>query len=244
MVYTVVITGANRGLGLELATQLSKRPNTLVIGTARNPSNATALSSLPNTKVVALEAGDYTSVAAAAAEISKISPAGIDELWNNSAKNDVHSIPSQVPADNLLEELRINVVGPIVATQAFLPLLKAKKNGAKKVWFMSSGMGSSSWVASTGLVDMEQGIKFSKALSYTTSKAALTMVAVNFWGELKNQGFTVSPIHPGWVKTDMGGEHAAITKEESIAGMLKVTGELKQTDPVKLRDYAGNVLED
>jgi NAD(P)-dependent dehydrogenase (short-subunit alcohol dehydrogenase family) len=80
--YTFVITGANRGLGFELAKQLSVKPNVLVIGTARNTGAAKELSALPNTKVVQMDIGDYDSIKKAAKEVEKLAPEGIDELWN------------------------------------------------------------------------------------------------------------------------------------------------------------------
>lgn len=79
---TVVITGANRGLGLELAKVYSAKDNTQVIGTARNPKAAIELASLPNVSVVALDVSDLNSIPKLAENISKLAPGGIDILWN------------------------------------------------------------------------------------------------------------------------------------------------------------------
>lgn len=79
---TVVITGANRGLGLELARALSTQQNTRIIGTARNPAAATELAALPNVSVIRLDISDLSSIPKFAEDILRITPDGVDILWN------------------------------------------------------------------------------------------------------------------------------------------------------------------
>lgn len=81
-VKTVIITGANRGLGLELAKAFSAQPNTKVIGTARKPATATQLAALPNVSIVALDISDLDSIPKFAEEVSQLAVDGVDILWN------------------------------------------------------------------------------------------------------------------------------------------------------------------
>ncbi len=99
--------------------------------------------------------------------------------YQNAAKSDTSSVPTKTTPEAFLEELRINVVAPVVVTQQLLPQLKKKQGGARKVFFVSSVMGSLAYISSmTGQDDVPGGWPFSKSMTYAASKAALSMVAV------------------------------------------------------------------
>lgn len=230
-----MVTGANRGIGLGLAKALAHHGH--VIGTARNPSAADELKSIPNVTVLTLDVSSKESITDFAEELAKVAPHGIDMIWNNAGMSAVkfNVTDDKIDDETWLHQLAVNAVGPTLVTNAVLPLLrkgyKQDISQDRKVVFTSSICGS---VAST----TGKGA----GCAYFSSKAALNST-VKFWhASLAEEGFVVVPIHPGWVRTDMGGPEGAITVEESVAGMLKVVSSLKAEDELKLRVYDGSVL--
>jgi NAD(P)-dependent dehydrogenase (short-subunit alcohol dehydrogenase family) len=220
---TVLITGANRGIGLELANQFAAAGFT-VIGTARKPAEADELKAL-GARVEPLDVTEKDSVAALAASL-RDTP--IDLLINNAG------ISGQPPED--IEKLdvdamawtfNVNSLGPMRVTQALLPNLRAGKG--KRIVQMSSVMGS---IAnnSGGYYD------------YRASKAALNMLNVSLSKELGPQGFTCVALHPGWVKTRMGGPSAPMAVKDSAAGLLAVMTALTPDNNGQFMDYQGNQL--
>lgn len=110
--------------------------------------------------------------------------------------------------NHFTECFEVNVLGVARLIQAALPLLR--KGERKEIYTTSSIMGSSDFVTKNNIT---------MAPAYGASKAAATHYTVSLAAELKPEGFIVQPFHPGWVKTDMGGENADITVDESITGM-------------------------
>jgi NAD(P)-dependent dehydrogenase (short-subunit alcohol dehydrogenase family) len=220
---TVLITGANRGIGLELANQFTAAGYS-VIGTARKPAEADELKAL-GARVEPLDVTEKDSVAALAASLGNTP---IDLLINNAG------ISGQPPED--IEKLdvdamawtfNVNSLGPMRVTQALLPNLRAGKG--KRIVQMSSVMGS---IAnnSGGYYD------------YRASKAALNMLNVSLSKELGPQGFTCVALHPGWVKTRMGGPSATVAVKDSAAGLLAVMTALTPDKNGQFMDYQGNPL--
>ncbi len=126
-------------MGYELARQLSE--SAVVIGTARNPSNAQKLRELKNVHVVGMDVASEESIKAAAEEIKKLAPDGINELWNNAARNGVKGpVTEEIDPKEWLAEFQTNVIGQSIVTRLLLPLLRKSQNA--KVIFMSSGCGS------------------------------------------------------------------------------------------------------
>ncbi len=220
---TVLITGANRGIGLELAKQL-KDSGYSVIGTARKPDKASELNAL-GVKVVQLDVTDKASVAAMAASLDG---APIDLLINNAGIGG-HMAASFAETD--FEQIGwtfdVNSIGPMRVTQALLPNVMASK--AKRVVHISSNMGS--------IANNSGGY-----YGYRASKSALNMLNSSLAMELESDGVTCVVLHPGWVKTDLGGENAAITTEVSVAGMLKVIDGLSIENTGHFYDYQGEEL--
>lgn len=216
----VLITGANRGLGLEFARQFSDA-GWQVIGTARKPATATDLAETGAT-VVQLDVTDADSVARLAAELDG---RPIDLLINNAGVIDRNASLSELDVDTVGWILDVNVLGPMRVTQALLPNLSA---GARKtVVNISSRLGSLAQNESGGLY------------GYRESKVALNMFTVSLANEFRDQGFIVVAMNPGWVQTDMGGENAALTPEQSVSGMRSVIEGLTLDDTGTFRAHSG-----
>ncbi|KAI8581633.1 hypothetical protein K450DRAFT_232239 [Umbelopsis ramanniana AG] len=229
---TYFITGASRGLGLEFVSQL-KRAGHVVIATARKPENSEELQKLVDNKQVysiALDTVDVKSVEAAVEKVNEIAPNGIDVLINNAGVSTDRSHSSlTTPPEAMLDVFKTNVVGTVIVTQRFVPLLKKKTD--RKIFTISSILGS------VGLTNYAGTIA-----PYNVSKAAVNMYIKELSEDLKADNFTILAIHPGWVATDMGGASAPLKAPESISGMLKVFDQATAEDTGSFKDYSGKTL--
>ena len=222
---TILITGANRGIGLNLA-RLYAADGWKVIGTARKPADAAALAALPgNISVEALEVTDHAAVQALAA---KLKGEAIDVLWNNAGVIGRNSATlGQIDADELRETLMINTYAPILIAEAFRANVVA--SGQKKMAFTSSKLGS---------IALNGGGRY----SYGASKAGLNMACKSLAGDLRGQGVIVLPLHPGHVATDMGGASAPVQPDESARGLKRVVDDATMADSGKFVDYLGEAI--
>ncbi len=216
----VLITGANRGLGLEFARQYGDA-GWQVIGTARKPDTAADLRET-GARVMQLDVTSADSVAQLAAELDG---QPIDLLINNAGVLDRNSAFPEVDLDTVEWILDVNVLGPMRVTQALLPNLSA--GDRKTIVGISSGLGSLAQNESGGLY------------GYRESKVALNMFTRSLANELRDDGFIVIAMNPGWVQTDMGGENAALTPEQSINGIRSVIDGLTPEDTGSFRVYNG-----
>lgn len=203
---TVLVTGANRGLGLEFARQYGA-DGWRVLAACRTPAEATALGQLDGAiEIHPLDVGDHDSITALARGLSG---QAIDVLINNAG---IHG-PRPVPLDNVdyqawAEVMAINVMSPVKVAECFAD--HVERGDQKRMVAISSLMGS--------IAANQSGADY----IYKSSKAALNMAMKSLSVDLKPRGITVIMIHPGWVQTDMGGANAPIGPEESISGMRKV----------------------
>ena len=232
MARTVVVTGANRGLGLEFVRQL-KRAGDVVIATAREPGGAEELRGLLDGVGDRLERLDVDSEESARAFAGALhedgAPIGVDLLINNGAVSGHRGGLGELEMAGLAEDLRINAVGPMRVTKHLLGNLRAGEG--RQVVSISSQLGS--------IANADGGSSY----GYRASKAALNMLNKHLSVELAGEGFTCLVMHPGWVRTRMGGEGAPLSPEESIAGMLAVIGgATPQTHNGAFVDYRGEVL--
>jgi NAD(P)-dependent dehydrogenase (short-subunit alcohol dehydrogenase family) len=209
----VLISGANRGIGLALATLYAQRGDT-VYACCRTPGKAAELHALSRThsvNVIPLDVGDEPSVAALA---SQLGGASIDTLINNAG---VSGGPSELQTATRMdfaawsEALNVNTLGPVRLMQALLPALRRARS--PKVMNITSQLGAIS-------LDM------AFSLGYSASKAALNKFMRLAAIELKREGIAVGLVHPGWVQTDMGGPSAHITPTASAAGIADVIDQL------------------
>ena len=218
----VLITGANRGIGLALASEFLKEGDS-VIAAARDPDKAGELRELEKSAdgrlaVHRLDVADADSVKAVTEALTP-GPGSLDILINNAGV-----FPEE--GNETLEELDLalfdtafatNVTGTARVCQALLPLLRKGDN--PRIVNISSGAGS--------ITDKTD----SRHYCYSCSKAALNQFSRALAAELKPEGIVVAPITPGWVKTDMGGPKAELTVEESAASLVRTIRKLgmKQT---------------
>lgn len=218
MAKTILITGANRGIGRELAAQAVARGDH-VTGTSRNPAAVTD----PPCPLIMADVSDPTSLA----DLSD-GPA-IDLLICNAgqylARGGLED-PSQTP-EAWASVLTTNVAGVFFTVRAVINRLRAA-SGAK-IAVISSRMGSTA--RSPG-----------GSTLYRCSKAAATNLAVNLASELREDGIAVGAYHPGWVRTDMGGGHADIGVDESAAGLLRRFDALSLETTGTFEDYAGEKI--
>jgi NAD(P)-dependent dehydrogenase (short-subunit alcohol dehydrogenase family) len=209
-----VVTGANRGIGLEFTRQLLARGDHVEAG-AREPGSATVLTQLAaksggRLRVHALDVAVDASVHSFAREVG-LEP--IDLLINNAGVMGQRDAPlAELDTNSVLRAFSVNTVGPLRVTQALLAPLRA---GQAKVVNITSTLGSIADNRSGGYTD------------YRLSKAALNMLTRNLARELASEGIQVFAIHPGWVQTDMGGKNAPLAVDASVHALLDVIDRLR-----------------
>ena len=216
---TVLITGANRGLGLELARQYAA-DGWKVIATARQPGAAEALNRL-DVDVRPLDAADPASIAALVASL-KGRP--IDLLIANAGVLG----PRQPEPEGWAETLRTNSIGPTLLALALKENVAASSE--RKMAAITSQMGSIADNGSGG------------SIAYRSSKAALNAAWRSLSIDWRKDGILVALLHPGWVQTDMGGAHAKITVRTSVSGMKRVLADITPDRSGSFLTYDGREL--
>ncbi len=202
-----LITGANKGIGLETARQLASQHGVHVLIGARDiKKGESAAAKLTKegleAEPIAIDVTDPQSIAAAAKRVGE-KFGRLDILINNAGVMlDDHSKKvSEQPLDTWRKTFDTNLFGVIAVTQAFLPLLK--KSGAGRIVNLSSILGSITLHGEPG-----SPVYDTKTAAYNVSKTAVNAWTVQLAYELKDTKIKVNAVHPGWVKTDMGGEEA------------------------------------
>ena len=221
---TILITGSNRGIGLELVKEsLSK--NFSVIGTFRNKENSQELFQLSsnNIKLFEMDVVDEKSVL----DVSKNIHNPIDYLICNAGINNGYgSIFDQDHThEKMLEVLNVNVIGSILTVKHFSKIL----NKDAKIILISSIMG----------VQNHSG---SSATIYRASKAAVNNIMISISEEFKSKKITVASFHPGWVRTDMGGPNATLSTKESASSLIKNFENLTFENTGKFFNYDGTTM--
>ncbi|HZX89860.1 MAG TPA: SDR family oxidoreductase [Rudaea sp.] len=224
----VLVTGANRGLGLEFVQQLLAR-GARVIAACRQPGRALKLTELAaahpgHLHVLPLDLSKERSIAGLAHEAGMLTDR-LDALINNAGVLVSGERYGELAAKPFAETFATNVIGPLLLTQVLTPLLE-NGEGARIV-NLSSDLGSHA-----------DTVAFNTP-SYAISKAALNMVTRLTAAELGARGITVISLNPGWVRTDMGGARAPLAVNESVAAMLEVIDGLKPGDGGRFLDYSG-----
>jgi NAD(P)-dependent dehydrogenase (short-subunit alcohol dehydrogenase family) len=193
MTERVVISGANRGLGLELARHHAGRGDEVWAG-CRRPAAAVELRELTD-HVLALDVGSAASIEAFAAAVGD---APVDVLLNNAGVDGrALGVPDdgrdvlQLSAEHVLDEIRINAIGPMLLTRALLEPLR--QSPRPRIVNMSSTVGSMEVAATVG-----------RDVGYVVSKAALNMITVKLAGRLRDDGIIVVALHPGLLRTALG----------------------------------------
>lgn len=226
-----LITGANRGIGLEFALQLAARGER-VFATCRNPSDARELHNVQTqypdlVSITALDVTDPQSITESHHVISTQTET-LDLLINNAGINVDDGGLGAFDIETMKTILTVNSIGPMLATQQYLNLITA--GNQPKIVNISSGLGSLTNLHPKG------------HYSYSASKSALNMYSLRLSHDLKGTGVIVIMLHPGWVKTDMGGQNANITTEYSIKNMLRFIDGLTFGDSGGYYDYSGQKI--
>ncbi|MBB4039270.1 NAD(P)-dependent dehydrogenase (short-subunit alcohol dehydrogenase family) [Microvirga flocculans] len=224
---TYLVTGMGRGIGHELARVLLRRGDR-VIGTVRDeagiaPEWAAFLAS-GQLRLVMLDVRDAASIGKAAAQIDE----PIDVLVNNAGIIGPHRQSTlDMDFEGFLETLDVNTLGPLRIVQAFLPHLRRSK--APRIVTISSRMGSLSHAKSD-------------RIAYRASKAAVNKVMQALATDLQGEGIVAISVHPGWVRTDMGGSGADISVEESAEGLIKLIDRVTLAESGLFFDWTGTQI--
>ena len=226
-----LVTGANRGLGLALVERMLTRGDR-VVAACRQPGRATALNTLAGEHpgrlhVLPLDVAVAKSIAALVDELSLVDPDLRLRLLINCA-GVLHSGErfGSLSAEVLEDSLRVNAVGPLLLTQALAPWLA---DGAR-VANITSELGSIGDVHRFG------------SPSYAVSKAAQNMATAQLAQALSARGIVVLALHPGWVRTDMGGDNATVEPDASAVGLLRVIDAATPTQSGGFMDWRGEPL--
>ncbi|KAE8337105.1 hypothetical protein BDV24DRAFT_154666 [Aspergillus arachidicola] len=217
-----LITGSSRGIGLEMTRQLiGVHENITIFAAARsttNPEFQDLLRKYPTRLIhVPVDVTSDDSIKKAASLVAaKLDGRGLDILINNAG---IISYGRIQDMDDLEETFRTNVSGVHSMIRALLPLMR--KGEQKKILNISSSLGS---------ISMQSTNYMTVVPSYKISKAALNMLTVIYAYELKEEGFTVFCVSPGWLKTDMGSENADLPVSTGVASVLKILSETDKKD--------------
>ncbi|HEY3663855.1 MAG TPA: SDR family oxidoreductase [Chthoniobacterales bacterium] len=210
---TALITGANKGIGLETARQLGKKDITVLLGARDVAKGNEATDELRQEGIdahfVEIDVSDPESVKKAAAQVER-DFGRLDILVNNAGvmKDARDKKVSEQSLDTWRSTFETNVIGLIATTNAFLPLLR--KSDAGRIVNLSSILGSIEYHATPGAPVYEK----KDTPAYNVSKSAVNAYTVQLAYELKDTKMKVNAAHPGWVKTDMGGEGAVMEIED------------------------------
>jgi NAD(P)-dependent dehydrogenase (short-subunit alcohol dehydrogenase family) len=220
---TALIVGASRGLGLGLVTELKSREWS-VIGTVRDEVGARRVEAI-GAEAERLDTSERSSVAALS---RRLSGDAFDLLFVNAGiKGAEHQDPAMATYAEIAELFQVNSVAPVAIAREFLG---RTREGSGVVAFMSSDLGS---VTRTGDAYIPL---------YRASKAALNSLIRTFAADLGGRRVTVLAIHPGWVRTDMGGPEAPVGIEESVRGVVDVVEARAGTLRHGFVDYRGTEL--
>jgi NAD(P)-dependent dehydrogenase (short-subunit alcohol dehydrogenase family) len=227
---TVVVTGANRGLGLELARVYAGRGDRVIAG-CRNPAAADALATLTQ-HVHALDIGHEQSIAAFIAAIGEqpvdivVNNAGIDAR-NLGAADSERDVLTQTP-QQLMGQIEVNAVGPWLLSRGLLPQLR--RSDRPRIANITSQIGS-----------MEVSQRIGRDAGYAVSKAALNMITIKLAVRLRDEGIIAVLIHPGFLRTDMGGSAATMEPADAAREIVETIDGLSIADTGSFRRWDGTV---
>ncbi len=225
--YQVLITGANRGLGLEFTKQYAAN-GWNVLACCREPQRASALLAIAkthaNVQIFTLDVANFAQIDALATQLRDEK---IDVLINNAGVYRRNTF-GDTNYDDWAESFKINAMASLKMAEAFVQHIT--RGQLKKIVTLTSKMGS--------IDDNTSG----ESYIYRTSKTAVNMVMKSLSIDLKPYGISVATLHPGWVQTDMGGSNALISVQTSVAGLRKVIEGLNLENTGKFIAYDGKAI--
>lgn len=217
---TVLVIGANRGIGLELSRQLATRGDR-VVSACRKTSNA--LGRLDGVDV--REGVDVTDEASVRELAASLGEASVDDLWLVAGILKPVSLDA-LDANVIREQFEVNALGPLITTSSLLPCL----HPGSKVALLTSRMGS--------IADNTSGGSY----GYRMSKAALNMAGRSLALDLAPRGIAVAILHPGWVKTDMTARQGLIDAATSAEGLIRIVDALTLAETGQFTHQSGEAL--
>ncbi len=222
---SVLITGSNRGIGLEFARQYAQE-GMRVFATCRDPASATELQEIARASAgrVSVHSLDVTSDQSVSAAAQALAGEPLDILINNAGLGAGRNLKGHVDYAVWDMILQVNTIGPYRVAQAFRSNLM--KSQTRIVVTLTNTLGSLT-------------LNYHGNHTYRSSKAAVNRVMRALSSEWQEDGFRVVLLNPGWAKTDMGGPNATLPAQDSVAGMRKVIANLSPDENGRLLDYAG-----
>ncbi len=225
--YNVLVTGANRGLGLEFTKQYAA-DGWNVLACCREPQQASALQGIAKAnnqvQLFDLDVSDFAQIDALALQLKDEK---IDVLINNAGVYPSSSF-GNVDYNAWAEGFKINSMAPLKMAEAFVQ--HVTRGQLKKIATLTSKMGS--------IDDNTSG----ESYSYRASKCAVNMVMKSLSIDLKPYGISVVTLHPGWVQTDMGGRNALISAQTSVSGLRNVIENLNLSNTGEFIAYDGKAI--
>lgn len=226
---TVLITGTNRGIGLEFVRQFLARGEK-VLAACRNPDAAEELGGFreenENLQLFELDVSSQESMDKFAAQLRG---QAIDIFINNAGVYGPRDSGfGNVDTRQWSEVMQVNAMAPLILTQLLINNLR--QSDTKKLAYITSKMGS---------IDDNTG---GGSYVYRSSKAALNAVVKSIAVDLGRNGFSVAVLHPGWVRTDMGGPSGLIDTQTSVSGMMRVIDEMSEQNSGSFFDYDGSLI--
>lgn len=227
---TILVTGANRGIGLELVKQYAAS-GCKVLACCRDPEKASELNQLQkNHADISIHQIDVSDEASIRHLADQLKQTPIDILYNNAGVAGGDQQFGSIEYKTLLNTLQVNTVGPVMLAQALIDQVNLGK--CKKIVNISSTMGS---------IELNSGDGWGW-LSYRVSKSALNSATRCMANQLKGRQIIVVAMHPGWVQTDMGGAGADISVEKSVSGIKNVISKISLNDSGNFLTYNGKSL--
>ncbi|KAF8766508.1 C-factor-like [Argiope bruennichi] len=242
---SVLVTGANRGLGLEFVKQLINLPSppNYVFATCRDPSKADDLQQIAKSnttvKVLQMDIKDDKSFPEIRKQLEQeIGAVGLNLLINNAGIA-IRANLDNVTKEAMMENFEVNTVSPLLLSKELLPLLKTAASKADDNSLSCSRAAIVNITSKMGSIDDNTS---GGSYSYRTSKAALNMVTKSLSVDLKPHGILCFLLHPGWVQTDMGGKNGLITPPTSVSGMLNTILQANEKHCGLMFNYDGKVI--
>jgi len=242
---SVFITGTNRGIGLELVKQLIALPHPPkhIFATCRHPEDAKELQELPakysGLHVHQFDLLNYASYPAVIEWVESIlNGEGLNVLINNAGVASSDGL-SDITRDRLMLDIENNAVAPMMLIKAFLPLLKKAADSSSINGFSINKAAIINLSTIMSSIAENTGGGY---YPYRASKTALNMMTKSLSVDIKPAGILALVVHPGWVRTDMGGPKGLIDAMESVQGMLKVFEGLSEKDGGRFLKFNGDEL--
>ncbi len=233
----IFITGANRGIGLDLVQRYSDLPDMQIFAACRQPAQATHLQAIAaqqpeRVQIIQLDVTDAAQLAAAVESVREQAD-GLDLLINNAGvlpggvDNRARDIAffGELDPQAMLNVFAVNSISPVMVTQAFADLLRAGHQS--RVVNVSSDAGS--------ITRRERGCDY----TYSASKAALNMLTRCLAGDLREAGVIVVAMHPGFIQTEMGGHRATYTLDQTMPAFMQVIDRLTPADSGTFLNWDG-----